>query len=66
MPKQFRWAIKQKLTSAIVEMQKAMDKVTEVGVLFEKDHPEHYEAFSAIVAGLSGLKDATQNMSDTI
>ena len=66
MPKQFRYAIKQKLTSVTVELQKAMDKTTEVGVLFKDTHPEYYDGFSAIVQGIMQLKEAVENMSDAI
>lgn len=66
MPKQFRWALKQKLMSVMIEMQKAADKLTEVAVLFKDEHPEYYEAFSAIITSELGLKEAVQNMSDAI
>jgi hypothetical protein len=66
MPKQLRYAIKQKLESVMVEMQKAADKTTEVGVIFKDEHPEYYDGFAAIVQGQLGLKEAVQNLSDAI
>jgi soluble cytochrome b562 len=66
MPSNFRQNIKQKLSSVQIEIQKAMDKTTEVGILFEKDHPDYYEGFCQIVAGLDQLRDAVSKMSDAI
>lgn len=64
MPKQIRYAIKQKLQGAINELQKAADKLTEVGSLYEKDHPEYYDAYCGLITGVSQIKEAVQNMSD--
>lgn len=66
MPKQMRYAIKQKLTSAIVEQQKAADKLTEVGLLFEKDHPDIYQTFCDIIAAQVQLKEMVQQVSNDI
>lgn len=66
MPNSFRQNMKQKLTSVQIEIQKAMDKTTEVGLLFEKDHPDYFEGFCQIVAGLSQIKEAVEKMSDAI
>jgi exonuclease VII small subunit len=66
MPKQIRYAIKQKLTSVQIETQKAMDKVTEVGAMFEKEHPDLYEILCAIAQGYAALKEAVENFSNGI
>lgn len=64
MPSSFRQNIKQKLTSVQIEIKKAMDKVTEVGLLYENDHPDYYEAYCGIVAGLEQIRQAVENMSN--
>lgn len=64
MPKQIRWAIRQSLTSVMNYLTKAILTLTSVGKMYETDHPDYYEAYCEIAAGLQQIKDAVQKMYD--
>jgi len=66
MPKDSRWRIKQKLDSILKELERAETKLIEVGILYKELHPDIYEKFSLILAGLETFKDTLKSLRDEI
>lgn len=66
MPKQKRWHIKRRLDEAVRACDKAQNYLVETGHEYETIHPDHYEAFTAIVQALELVKDAINKLSENI
>ena len=66
MPKDSRWRIKQKLDSILKELERAETKLIEVGILYKELHPDIYEKFGLILAGLETFKDTLKSLRDEI
>lgn len=66
MPKQHRYAIKQDLQTIINEINKAEDKLIEVGQLYKDVHPDYYERFCSILAIFEELIKIVKELQDNI
>ena len=66
MPKQKRWAVKQKLNTTLFELDKVENKIAEVGVLYKEFHPDIYEKFSTVLAAVDSLKGTITFIRDTL
>lgn len=66
MPRQKRYALKQKLNSANAGIEKAISCIVEVGRLYEENHPEYYEKFAELVALLDMANAALTEIKDSI
>lgn len=66
MPSNTRQQVKQSMQSVQNELTKAGQKLSEVGKLYETDHPDYYEAFCTLFAGICQLHDGVKELSDAI
>jgi hypothetical protein len=66
MPRQTRWAIKQKLDTVLKELERIENKLVEVGILYKELHPEIYEKYALVLAGVSAFKDSIKSLRDEV
>lgn len=66
MPRNERQQVKQSMHSVLNELTKAGSKLSEVGKLYEGPHPDYYEVFCTLFAGICQIHDGVQELSDAI
>ncbi|GAF88595.1 unnamed protein product [marine sediment metagenome] len=66
MPKQTRWAIKREFDQVEAHINKAINALAILGAVFHDQHPEIYEALSAVCAALDSVKTVVQQQRDQI
>ena len=66
MPKSSRQNIKQNIDTALRNMEKAELQIVIVAQPYKEVHPEYYEAFSGVVAGLHQMAEMLKAIRDNI
>lgn len=66
MPKQRRWHFKKQLDQTDLALKKAQDYLVGVSYEFGMQHPEYFEAFSALVNMLELIRVSTQQLRDEL
>ncbi len=57
MPRQTRWAVKQKLDGVEGNLKTAQDKLSALGSMYHEQHPTHYEILCAMVSSLEQIRE---------
>lgn len=66
MPKQQRYAIKQKLDTIVIELERAQGKIAEVAEPYEQEHPDYYNVFQQAGYGLMTVIQIIREISKEI
>lgn len=66
MPKQKRWAIKQKIDDDITRVEKTRESFLELAAIFKPAHPEYFDIFMHLADYLDKFIAPAKNVRDLI